>query len=76
MFYQIHAGRPPTPLPPTLPPASIENVDAFLMEDEVVTKDEAKEAFASMQESFTSVGEEQGKMKAGLQILASKIDKV
>ena len=66
LFYQIHAGRPPTPLPPALPPASIENVDAFLSEDEVVTKEEAKEAFASVKESFASVGEEQEKMKTGL----------
>ena len=77
LFYQVHVtGRPPTPLPPQLPPASIENVDAFLTEDEVVTKDEAKEAFASVQESFASVGEEQGKLKTGLQGLASKIDEV
>ena len=76
LFYQIHAGRPPTPLPPQLPPASIENVDAFLTEDEVVTKDEAKEAFASVQESFASVGAEQGKLKEGLHGLASKIDEV
>ena len=41
-----------------------------------MTKDEAKEAFASVQESFASVGEEQGKMKQGLQGLASKIDEV
>ena len=76
LFYQIHVGRPPTPLPPQLPPALIENVDAFLTEDEVVTKDEAREAFASVQESFASVGTEQGKMKQGLQGLASKIDEV
>ena len=76
LFYQIHARRPPTPLPPQLPPASIENVDAFLTEDEVVTKEEAKEAFASVKESFASVGEEQGKLKTGLQGLASKIDEV
>ena len=42
----------------------------------MVTKDEAKEAFASVQESFASVGEEQGKIKEGLHGLASKIDKV
>ena len=41
-----------------------------------MTKDKAKEAFASVQESFASVGEEQGKMKKGLQGLASKIDEV
>ena len=76
LFYQIHAGRPPTPLPPALPPASIENVDAFLTEEEVVTKDEATAAFASVQESFASVGEEQTKMKEGLHGLASKIDEV
>ena len=76
LFYQIHARRPPTPLPPQLPPASIENVDVFLTEDEVVTKEEAKEAFASVKESFASVGEEQGKLKTGLQGLASKIDEV
>ena len=76
LFYQVHAGRPPTPLPAQLLPASIENVDAFLTEDEVVTKEEAKEAFASVQESFASVGEEQGKLKTGLQGLASKIDEV
>ena len=76
LFYQVHAGRPPTPLPPSLPLASIENVHAFLTEDEIMTKDEAKEPFASIQESFVSVGEEQGKMKQGLQGLASKINKV
>ena len=76
LFYQVHAGRPPTPLPPLLPPPSIENVDAFLMEDDVVTKDEAKEAFASVQDSFASVGAEQGKLKEGLHGLASKIDEV
>ena len=48
----------------------------FLTEDEVVTKDEAREAFASVQEGFASVGEEQGRMKEGLQGLASKIDEV
>ena len=48
LFYQVHAGRPPTPLQPQLPPLLIENVDAFLTEDDVVTKDEAKEAFASV----------------------------
>ena len=42
----------------------------------MVTKDEAREAFTSVQESFASVGTEQGKMKQGLQGLASKIDKV
>ena len=41
-----------------------------------MTKDEAKEAFASIQESFASVGAEQGKLKTGLQGLASKIDEV
>ena len=76
LFYQIHAGRPPTPLPPQLPPPSSENVDAFLTEDEVVTKEEAKEAFASVQESFASVGTEQSKLKEGLQGLASKLDEV
>ena len=76
LFYQIHAGRPPTPLPPSLPPPSIENIDAFLTEDEVVTKEEAKEAFASVQESFASVGEEQGKLKEGLHGLASMVDEV
>ena len=76
LFYQIHARRPPTPLPPQLPPASIENTDAFLTEDEVVTKEEAKEAFASVQDSFASVGAEQGKLKEGLHGLASKIDEV
>ena len=76
LFYQIHARRPPTPLPPQLPPASIENVDAFLTEDEVVAKDEATAAFASVQESFASVGEEQTKIKEGLHGLASKIDEV
>ena len=48
LFYHVHAERPLTPLPPQLPPPSIENIDAFLTEDEVVTKDEAKEAFASV----------------------------
>ena len=57
-FYTQHTGRPLTPLPPALPPASIENTDAFLTEDEVVTKDEAKEAFASVQAGFANVGEE------------------
>ena len=57
-FYQQHTGRPLTPLPPALPSALIENVDAFLTEDEVVTKDKAKEAFASVQESFASFGKE------------------
>ena len=76
LFYQIHAGRPPTPMPPPLPSPSIENVDAFLTEDEVVTKEEAKEAFASVQDSFASVGAEQGKLKEGLHGLASKIDEV
>ena len=41
-----------------------------------MTKDEATAAFASVQESFASVGEEQGKMKAGLHGLASKLDEV
>ena len=76
LFYQVHAGRPPTPLPPQLPPPSIENVDVFLTEDEVVTKEEAKEAFASVKDSFASVGAEQGKLKEGLHGLASKIDEV
>ena len=76
LFYQVQAGRPPTPLPPLLPPASIENTDAFLTEEEVVTKDEATAAFASVQESFASVGAEQGKLKEGLHGLASKIDEV
>ena len=42
----------------------------------MVTKEEAKEAFASVKESFASVGEEQTKMKAGLHGLASKINEV
>ena len=66
LFYRVHAGRPPTPLPPALPPPTIENVGAFVTDEEVVTKDEAKEAFASVQESFASVGAEQGKIKEGL----------
>ena len=57
-FYQQHTGRPLTPMPPALPSAAIENVDAFLTEDEVVMKDEAKEAFAFVQESFANVGKE------------------
>ena len=76
LFYQIHAGRPSTPLPPTLPPPSIENIGAFITDEEVVTKDEATAAFASVQESFASVGEEQTKMKEGLHGLALKIDEV
>ena len=77
-YYKTFFDRPATPLPPALPPATIENTDAdvFLTEDEVVTKDEAREAFASVQEGFASVGEEQGRMKEGLQGLASKIDEV
>ena len=57
LFYQVHGGRPSTPLPPALPPPSIENTDVFLIEDEVVTKDEAREAFASVQERFAMVDE-------------------
>ena len=76
LFYRVHAGRPPTPLPPALPPPTIENVGAFVTDEEVVTKDEAKEAFASVQESFASVGAEQGKIKEGLHGLASKVDEV
>ena len=77
-YYQAFFDRPVTPLPPALPPATLENTDAdvFLTEDEVVTKDEAREAFASVQEGFAAVGEEQGRMKEGLQGLASKIDEV
>ena len=75
-FYEHHTGRPLTPIPPALQSAAVENVDAFLTEDEVVTKDEAKEAFASVQAGFANVGEEQGRMKQGLQGLASKIDEV
>ena len=41
-----------------------------------MTKEEAKEAFASVQESFASVGTEQSKLKEGLQGLASKLDEV
>ena len=48
LFYQIHVGRPPTPLPPALPPPSIENIGAFITDEEVVTKDEATAAFASV----------------------------
>ena len=71
-FYSLHVGRPPTPLPP----GSIENVGAFITEEEVVTRDEAKEAFDFVQESFSTVGKEQGRMKEGLQGLASKLDEV
>ena len=46
-------------MPPALPLPTIENVDAFMTDEEVVTKDEAKEAFASVQESFPLVGQEQ-----------------
>ena len=76
LFYQIHVGRPLTPLPPALPPPSIENIGAFITDEEVVTKDKATATFASVQESFASVGEEQTKMKEGLHGLASKIDEV
>ena len=84
LFAQVHGGpgperRPPTPLPqapPLLPLPSTENVDEFLTEDEVVTKDEAREAFATVKEGFVAVGEEQGRMKEGLQGLASKLDEV
>ena len=76
LFYQVQVGRPPTPLPPALPPLTIENVGAFATDEEVVTKDEAKEAFASVQESFASVGQEQGKIKEGLHGLASLVDEV
>ena len=76
LFYQIHAGRPPTPMPSALPPPSIENIGAFITDEEVVTKDEASAAFASVQESLASVGEEQGKLKEGLHGLASMVDEV
>ena len=77
-YYLTYFGRPSTPLPPALPPSSIKNTDAnvFLTEDEVVTKDEAREAFASVQERFATVDETQGVMQEGLQGLASKIDEV
>ena len=49
-YYKTFFDRPATPLPPMLPPPTIENTDTdvFLTEDEVVTKDEAREAFASV----------------------------
>ena len=77
-YYKTFFDRPATPLPPALPPATIENTDTdvFLTEDEVVTKDEAREAFASVQERFATVDETQGVMQEGLQGLASKIDEV
>ena len=59
-----------------LPLPSTEPVDEFLTEDEVVTKDEAREAFAVVKEGFAAVGEEQARMKEGLQGLASKLDEV
>ena len=58
------------------PTGDMRNIGAFVTDEEVVTKDEAKEAFASVQESFASVGEEQGKLKEGLHGLASKVDEV
>ena len=48
----------------------------MVVTDELVTKDEAREAFGSVQESLASVGEEQEQMKTGLHGLASKVDEV
>ena len=61
LFYQVKSGRPPTPMPPALPPPTIENVGAFVTDEEVVTKDEAKEAFASVQESSRWWGKSRGR---------------
>ena len=68
-YYLTFFERPMAPLPPF-------SEDVYLTEDEVVTKEEAKEAFASVQDSFASVGAEQGKIKEGLHGLASKVDEV
>ena len=66
-YYLTFFERPTAPLPPS-------SEDAMVVTDELVTKDEAREAFGSVQESLASVGEEQEQMKTGLQGLASKID--
>ena len=68
-YYLTFLERPTAPLPPS-------SEDAMVVTDELVTKDEAREAFGSVQESIASVGKEQEQMKTGLQGLASKIDEV
>ena len=68
-YYLTFFERPAAPLPPS-------SEDAMVVTDELVTKDEAREAFGSVQETLASVGDEQAQMKTGLQGLASKIDEV
>ena len=68
-YYLTFFERPAAPLPPS-------SEDAMVVTDELVTKDEAREAFGSVQETLASVGDEQEQMKTGLHGLASKIDEV
>ena len=64
-FYEQHTGLGFTSVPPRMPIRSPEPEpeDLYLTEDDIVTKEEAKEAFASVQTGFANVGEEQGRIK-------------
>ena len=62
------------PLPQLPTPADV--VGAFVVEEDVVTREEAKQAFHVVKDNFATMGEEHTRMKQGLQGLASEIDAV
>ena len=71
-FYVAHVGRSAAPLPPTPEDA----MGAVVIEDNVVTRNEAAQAFSTVKENFATMGEEHGRMKEGLQGLVAKLDAV
>lgn len=49
---------------------------AIVMEEDVVTRDEAAQAFSMVKDNFATMGDAQERMKEGLQGLAAKLDAV
>ena len=85
-FYVAHVGRPPVPQLPAqadvatiaraIVPIQDSGLVAIVIEEDVVTREEAQKAFENVQETFANIGDGHERMKEGLHGLAAEIDAV